>query len=253
MISADLYNQLLWGWMVLGLVSFFFLLRQRQPYGRHIAPGWGPVIPNQIGWMIMEGVAPVFISFWYWTGSLEKTMASHFFYGIYVLHYVYRSFIFPFRTHTQGKKIPLVISGSAVFFNFCNTFVLGYYLGNLGGNYSNEYFFSFRFLLGISIMLAGFFINFKSDNILIGLRKPGETGYKVPKGFLFSYLSCPNHFGEIMEWFGFALMLGNLAGWSFALWTFVNLVPRAMDHHRWYQQQFADYPKERRAVIPYIL
>ena len=253
MISTDLYYQLLALWMGVGFVSFFLLLRQRQPYGRHLTPGWGPLIPNQLGWMIMEGVAPVFISYWYWTGTQEKTMTGHFFYGMYVLHYVYRSFIFPFLTHTRGKKIPLVISGSAVFFNFCNTFILGYYLGNIGGQYSDDYFLSFRFIGGLVIMLTGFYINFRSDNMLIALRKPGETGYKIPFGFLFNKVSCPNHFGEIVEWFGFALMMGSAAGWSFALWTFVNLVPRAMDHHRWYQEQFPDYPKDRRAVIPHIL
>ncbi|MBP7389456.1 MAG: hypothetical protein KA841_03570, partial [Chitinophagales bacterium] len=78
-------------------------------------------------------------------------------------------------------------------------------------------------------------------------------GYKIPNGFLFKYISCPNHFGEMVEWFGFALMMGQLPAYAFALWTIVNLMPRALDHHRWYREKFADYPKERNAVVPFIL
>jgi hypothetical protein len=37
------------------------------------------------------------------------------------------------------------------------------------------------------------------------------------------------------------------------LWTFANLVPRAIDHHRWYKRRFDDYPPDRKAVFPYFL
>jgi hypothetical protein len=39
---------------------------------------------------------------------------------------------------------------------------------------------------------------------------------------------------------------------SFFIWTFVNLVPRAVDHHRWYKNNFKDYPVKRKAVFPFI-
>lgn len=252
-MTVDLYYYILYAWIGLGFVSFPFLLKQTAPYGRHTTKGWGPMIPNQIGWMIMEGFAPIFISIWFFTGNLPKTNASYFLYSIYVLHYVYRSYIFPFRTRTQGKKMPLVISSSAIFFNICNTFVLGYYLGNIGGNYDNSFFYSPAFIIGLSVFITGVFINVKSDNMLIALRAPGETGYKIPKGFLFEYISCPNHFGEIIEWIGYAIMMHALPGYSFALWTAVNLIPRTLDHHRWYLEKFADYPKNRKAVIPGVL
>jgi steroid 5-alpha reductase family enzyme len=101
--------------------------------------------------------------------------------------------------------------------------------------------------------VIGVIINVQSDNILLNLRKPGETGYKIPEGGLFKYVSCPNHFGEIVEWFGFALMVGSLSAWSFFIWAIVNLVPRALDHHKWYKHKFAEYPQERKAVIPGVL
>ena len=252
-MPTEIYNYILYTWIALGIVAFPILLKQTAPYGRHSSDSWGPMIANQLGWMIQEGGAPLFISFWFWTGNLEKTNTSYFFYTLYMLHYIYRSYIFPFRTKTKGKKMPLVICGSAVFFNLCNTFIIGYFLGNIGGNYSNAYFTSLPFILGISVFATGVFINVTSDNMLIALRKPGEKGYKIPYGFLFTKISCPNLFGEIIEWIGFAIMVGSLAAWSFPLWTFVNLVPRALDHQRWYLEKFANYPKDRKAVIPFVL
>jgi hypothetical protein len=37
------------------------------------------------------------------------------------------------------------------------------------------------------------------------------------------------------------------------VWTAANLVPRAVAHHRWYRERFADYPAERKALVPFLL
>ena len=66
-------------------------------------------------------------------------------------------------------------------------------------------------------------------------------------------MSCPNYLGEIIEWVGWAVATWSLAGLSFAVWTAANLIPRAWQHHRWYRAEFPDYPKERKAVIPFLL
>lgn len=247
------FSYLTLGWCALAVISFFFLLRQTQPYGRHTSTAWGPMISNKWGWVIQEAPSMIFLSIFFFIGTLHKTTVSYFLWALWVLHYINRSFIFPFRIKTEGKKIPVIIVLAAIGFNFFNGFFNGYFLGNLGSNYDISYFTSARFIIGIIFFVAGVYINNQSDTILINLRKPGETGYKIPTGGLFKYVSCPNHFGEIVEWFGFAILAGNLAGWSFALWTFCNLVPRTLDHHKWYLQKFPDYPKDRKAVIPFVL
>ena len=56
-----------------------------------------------------------------------------------------------------------------------------------------------------------------------------------------------------MEWTGFAIMTWSPAALVFALWTFFNLVPRALDHHKWYKATFTNYPPERKALIPHLL
>jgi len=188
----------------------------------------------------------------FFLGDGDKGTVAYFFVGLWLIHYLNRTFVFPFRIKTQGKKMPLAITFSAIFFNLINGFICGYYLGNIA-QYDISWFSSIPFIIGISIFCIGFFINNQSDHILIHLRKPGEKGYKIRKGGLFKYLSCPNHFGEIVEWIGFAVMTFALPTTTFALWTMYNLIPRALAHHQWYLEKFGDYPKDRKAVIPKLL
>ena len=141
----------------------------------------------------------------------------------------------------------------ALFFNLMNGFINGYWFGHLAPDYPLNWFIDFRFIGGLSLFITGFILNQYHDNILIDLRKNSTTGYKIPKGGLFKYISCPNFMGEIIEWFGFALMTWCLPTLSFFLWTMVNLIPRALDHHSWYLKTFADYPKNRKAIFPFVL
>ena len=244
------YYYLVYGWIAIAIVSFPYLLKQVAPYGRHSSEKWGWMIPNKLGWVLMELVSPVVFSIFFFSGSLQLTFTSYCFWFLWMLHYFNRSIVFPLRTKTDGKKMPVMIAVSASFFNIINGFLNGYFFGNIGGNYGNEFFASPQFIIGLIVFVAGAFINIKSDNILLALRKPGETGYKIPQGFLFKYISCPNLFGEIIEWFGFALLTWSLPGLSFAIWTAANLTPRAIHHHQWYKEKFAKYPKERKALLP---
>ena len=109
------------------------------------------------------------------------------------------------------------------------------------------------FGIEVPIFLAGMAVNVSSDNRLIALRRDNGADYKIPQGGLFRWISCPNYLGEIVEWCGWALATWSMAGLSFAAWSFGNLAPRAMSHHRWYHEQFPDYPEERKALIPFVL
>jgi 3-oxo-5-alpha-steroid 4-dehydrogenase 1 len=48
-------------------------------------------------------------------------------------------------------------------------------------------------------------------------------------------------------------MCWNLPALSFAVWTAANLIPRSLSHDRWYRERFPNYPRERKAVIPFVL
>ena len=72
-----------------------------------------------------------------------------------------------------------------------------------------------------------------ADNVLLGLRKHGKTGYVVPSGGVFRFISCPNYLGEILEWTGWAVATWSLGGLAFCVFTAANLIPRARSNHQW--------------------
>ena len=252
-MTSNLYSYLLYGWMGLALVLFPILLFITAPYGRHTSNRWGPMINNRFGWILMEFPVVLVFSLLFFLGDAPKSAPSYVIYGLFTLHYVNRVFIFPVQLRGKNKQMPLVIALMAIVFNLGNGFFNGYWFGYLSPAYSMDWFTDWRFLLGILLFAVGMAINISSDQKLIALRKGGKTGYYIPYGGLFRYVSSPNLFGEILEWIGWALLCWCLPAFSFALWTMANLIPRALDHHRWYHRNFENYPAERKAVIPGLL
>jgi hypothetical protein len=240
-------------WTLLALALVPTQLRMAAPYGRHARTDWGPMLPNQLGWFLMELVSLVVFVALFLSGPNEKTAPMWVFFALWTAHYVNRSLIFPWRTHTRGKRMPVAIAASAAGFNIVNAGLNGLYLGWFGDVYPVAWLSDPRFIVGLVVFLAGAAINQWADTKLIGLRSGGGQGYQIPHGGMFEMVSCPNHLGEIVQWSGFALMCWNLPSLSFAVWTAANLIPRAVSHHRWYRATFPDYPAERRAVIPALV
>lgn len=250
-MGEDTFYLIVYIWIALAVVVFPLALFVTAPYGRHTKK-IGFMIPNKLGWILMEIPSPVLCIYFFVTGSGEKTMMHYLFISLFVLHYVNRTFIWPLRTKTKGKQMPLVIAISALFFNMMNGPIIGYYFGNFA-TYDPNWMYDIRFIFGMLLFIFGAYINISSDNKLLKLRKPGETGYKIPQGGLFKYVSAPNLFGEVLEWTGYAIASWSLPTASFAIWSFANLTPRGIDHHKWYLRNFQNYPKERKAILPKIL
>lgn len=251
LLSYDTYRLILFSWIGLAILIFFVLLKITAPYGRHATSGWGPGISNRLAWTIMEAPVLLVLGFFVLTSIDRQSMATWIMIGLFVFHYVNRTFIFPFRLHTKGKTMPILIVGSAIFFNLMNGYSLGYYFKYFA-DYPANWIFDFRFILGLALFITGLVINWKADSALIHLRKPGETHYVIPRSGLFRHISCPNLFGELMEWLGFAILCWNLPAVTFFIWTAANLIPRALSHHRWYKEKFRDYPEDRKAIIPFL-
>ncbi|MCB0527623.1 MAG: hypothetical protein KDC61_01290 [Saprospiraceae bacterium] len=251
-MNEIVFNRFLWAWIIVAIAAFVYLLRVNAPYGRHAKPGWGPTVDNRLGWFLMEFPVIVFFLTVLFSGTNSISGMVAFFCGCFLLHYIHRSIVFPLRLRTRGKRMPVIIVASAIFFNLVNGCSLGYYFGYLA-EYPATWTSDPRFWGGLLLFVTGLAINWHSDHILIRLRKPGDTGYAIPNGGAFRLVSCPNLFGELLEWSGYALMTWCLPAFVFAFWTAANLIPRALAHHRWYVSEFSGYPGERKAIIPFLL
>jgi 3-oxo-5-alpha-steroid 4-dehydrogenase 1 len=247
------FNLFVFSWIMLACIVLVILLFITAPYGRYSLKKFGLTISNKIGWICMEIPVLIIFLFFFITGKADKNVTSWIITILFAVHYLNRSLIYPFRIKTRDKKMPVMIVAMAIFFNAVNGFVNGYYMGSLQNYHTTTWLTDPRFMVGILLFFTGMFINMSADEKLISLRKMNSNGYQIPYGGLFNKVSCPNFLGEMIEWSGFALLCWSLPALSFLVWTICNLVPRALDHHRWYKKQFPLYPPERKAVLPYIL
>ena len=252
MILPELY---FWGLVVMAawtVLTVAILLRLVAPYGRHARAGWGPTLPARWAWVLFESPAVWLFGGLYLAGPNAGEPGPTALVALWLLHYVHRDLVWPFRMTSGDKPMPMAVIGAAFAFQLLNSGLNALWIGTLGA-YPAGWLGDPRFVAGAALFLGGFVVNLHADHVLFTLRAPGETGYKIPRGGLYRYVSCPNYLGEVLEWTGFALASWSLAGLAFAIYTAANLVPRALAHHRWYRERFPDYPPERRALLPGLL
>ena len=240
-------------WVVLALAVVPYLLVRPAPYGRHSRQGFGPAVNARLAWIVMEAPSPLFMIIFFLLGRGLKDPVASIFLGLWLVHYLYRAFLFPLLLPATSRAMPLVIMASGATFNFFNAYLNGRWLFSLAPPRALAWLASPQFIAGSVIFFFGLIVHVMADHQLRVLRRASGGARGLPRGALFRFLSCPNYFGEIVEWLGFALATWSPSGLIFALWTAANLVPRAIHHHRWYRSTFADYPASRRAVVPFLL
>ncbi|MCB9225170.1 MAG: DUF1295 domain-containing protein [Crocinitomicaceae bacterium] len=253
-MSLETLSIICYVWLTIAIAVHITMFFITAPFGRHTSSKWGPMVNNKLGWFIMEMPSLLIMLYFLLFGTYSRSSFVWILFALWIFHYLNRTFIYPLRIKRTPKQMPLFIVINAIFFNLMNAGLNGYYLAELAPvtDYGNEWLTTPYFIVGAILFVVGMTINWQADTILINLRKPGETDYKIPKGFLFDYISSPNLFGEVVEWSGFALMAWNLPGLTFMVWTFANLVPRAKNHHDWYLGHFPDYPKDRKVIFPFL-
>jgi 3-oxo-5-alpha-steroid 4-dehydrogenase 1 len=253
MDESVFYHWLAVAWMALAVVTFVTLFFITAPYGRFSRGGWGPRLGARWGWILMESPSLIAMVVLFAIGDRRSSPVAIIFLALWAVHYVHRSFIYPFRLHGRRPSMAISVILMAVVFNVGNGYLNGRWLFFLGPRLTTSWLYDPRFIVGFILFWVGFALNQHSDKVLLGLRAGGETGYKIPYGGGYRFVSCPNYLGEMLEWAGWAIAAWNLGALAFLVWTVANLAPRAWRTHRWYRQQFPDYPRERKALLPYII
>ena len=255
MMTEEIFNYLLAGMVMLGLVVFISLYFITAGYGQFRTKQWGWSINNKVGWVLME--APAFLTMlciWY-TSGCQTAAPQIVLLGLFLLHYFQRSFIFPFLM--SGKsKMPVTIMLSGVTFNIINGIMQGgglYWFPQESYQQGWEYFGNGIAAIGLVVFFAGMAINLHSDHVIRHLRKPGDTRHYLPKGGMYHFVTSGNYLGELIEWTGFAIIAGSPAAWVFVWWTAANLVPRAHAIHKKYRKEFGNEAVgNRKRIIPFI-
>jgi 3-oxo-5-alpha-steroid 4-dehydrogenase 1 len=180
---------------------------------------------------------------------------------VWLIHYGNRGFVFPYlirspKGATASFSLVIVLTGWLV--TTLHGYLNAVFISDLGTRFTLEWFTDPRFLIGITVYYGSFVLNIHSDAIIRNLRsreeiERGDKVYRIPRGGLFRFVTNPSYLTEITAFTGFAIATWSLGATFILLITIANLVPRAFQTHRWYQERFADYPTERRVLIPFVL
>ena len=213
------------------------------PYGRYSSRAWGVLVNGKLAWILqvcarararmrpqiarcarfapptgrraalapparaaqeMPSIAiPVAFACATRASAPTSSLANRVLLGAFCAHYLNRTFIFPMLIR-GGKPTPLSVFMMALGFCMTNGWVQARAL-TVHHTYPDAWLTDPRFVLGLALFAVGMAINIHADLTLIRLRKPGETGYKVPRGGAFELVSGANFFGECLEWTGFAI------------------------------------------------
>ncbi|KAG7643505.1 3-oxo-5-alpha-steroid 4-dehydrogenase C-terminal [Arabidopsis suecica] len=228
------------------------------PYGKHNRTGWGPTVSPPIAWFVMESPTLWLTLLLFPFGRHAFNPKSLLLFSPYLIHYFHRTIIYPLRlfrsSFPAGKNgFPITIAALAFTFNLLNGYIQARWVSHYKDDYEDGNWFWWRFVIGMVVFITGMYINITSDRTLVRLKKENRGGYVIPRGGWFELVSCPNYFGEAIEWLGWAVMTWSWAGIGFFLYTCSNLFPRARASHKWYIAKFKEeYPKTRKAVIPFV-
>jgi len=249
------------------------------------------LINGRVSWVVMELFAPMSFILTYFSHrtSLDLSLKAILPPLLFLTHYLNRALISPLVLTPSRSKSHILVPFVGILFNLVNGFLLGSYLSSDPTiSYLVHQKPAGTFWLGAGLWFAGFVGNIYHDEILFRIRRKvsskgkdkhqnGEH-YAIPTGGLYSLVSYPNYLCEWLEWLGFAiasapfpfpmdLSPSSLLASPSRLWLpsltppyifLINLVflmlPRAYRGHQWYILRFGDrYPKERRAVFPFVL
>eukprot|EP01006_Ploeotia_vitrea_P026549 TRINITY_DN59520_c0_g1_i1.p1 TRINITY_DN59520_c0_g1~~TRINITY_DN59520_c0_g1_i1.p1 ORF type:complete len:320 (-),score=2.26 TRINITY_DN59520_c0_g1_i1:135-1061(-) len=137
------------------------------------------------------------------------------------------------------------------------------------------YYWSFGVLCGYTLchplytptenetaVMAGLVIFIISElgNLLVHIQlsrlrpSEGSTLRPIPKGFLFSLVSCPNYTFEALSWVGFSLMTSTAFGWLFCFMGAAQMFAWAQKKHIGYIRTYGKEYKNlrRKAMIPFL-
>ncbi|VDK83885.1 unnamed protein product [Onchocerca ochengi] len=125
--------------------------------------------------------------------------------------------------------------------------------------YTPPYFGSVQVAVGFIGFIVCEIGNLSIHLLFKNLRPPGTKIRKIPMPnanpmtLMFNFVSCPNYTYEVGAWFWFSCMTQSLPALIFTFAGFLQMAIWAKEKHRNYIREFPNYPKHRRAIIPFVL
>jgi len=225
----------------------------------------------QVSWttvFIIEYAGPLIYHFlvynfpeFFYNVPVQHSLLQRYVYVMIMLHFLKRELETIFVHRFSHDTMPLFnIFKNSAHYHILSGVLLAYSI------YSPTYSESSSFIkgtqrdnptwivFGVSIWVLAEISNLSTHITLRNLRPAGSRKRAIPYGYGFSLVSCPNYLFEIQAWIVISIMTGSWSAWFFTIVSTVQMTLWALKKHRLYQEEFGnDYPKGRKALVPFIL
>jgi very-long-chain enoyl-CoA reductase len=108
--------------------------------------------------------------------------------------------------------------------------------------------------VGVALYCFGEFMNALVHRYLSTLRSTGGTERKIPVGYGFGIVTCPNYLYEVLAWIGIIIVSRD---WTVAVFISIGaaqMISWAKGKERAYRKEFGDrYKKKRYVIFPGLL
>jgi 3-oxo-5-alpha-steroid 4-dehydrogenase 1 len=274
------YDRVLTG--TLGMTSLMLSLAKYQAkaeYGKYGGRGSGVSLDPKLGWWLMELPATLSFLTFFWRGRSAKVRAEReerdldkkkrgpsgwtpkVLFLVWCLHYGNRGWFFPLNIRVaKGTKQSFALYNSLIgaLFLAAHGYLNGRMFSELGTKYTDAWLRDPRFLIGFLVWASGYAVTVHSESIMRNLRPAdgivsAADRYKIPTGGMYEYVTNAPYLGELTAWLGFNIMTWSPSTLPALFISLANLVPRALEQHKWYLRKFPDYPKNRKALVPFLL
>ncbi|XP_054158091.1 probable very-long-chain enoyl-CoA reductase art-1 [Oppia nitens] len=173
------------------------------------------------------------------------------------IHYVKRILETLFVHRFSHSTMPLMnlFKNCSYYWGFA--FYIGYYVNH--PLYTEPYLGKLQVYSSLIGFLLFEFGNLSIHLALRDLRPAGSTERRIPMPtanpftILFQYVSCPNYAYEWYSWAAFSVMTQCLPAAMFTAAGFIQMAIWALAKHRNYKKEFPNYPRNRKAIVPFIL
>ena len=116
------------------------------------------------------------------------------------------------------------------------------------------YEFSDNVNIGLGVLFMIFeALNYKCHCITAALRKPGSNERGIPQGYGFGIVTVANYMWEGFAWTTFVPLAQSWGAVMLMFMSWFAMHDRGKVKHRKYQEQFPEYAKGKKILIPYIL
>ncbi|KAG9305164.1 hypothetical protein G9A89_010672 [Geosiphon pyriformis] len=219
----------------------------------------------QIGWrtvFLIEYLGPIVIHpiFYYFSETIYRQSFQHskmqtITYYLVLAHFIKREFETAFVHRFSHGTMPFhFVFKNSAHYHLLSGLNLAFWVygpwnavGTLGGKREEWYLWTC-----VAIWTWAQLSNLNTHITLRNLRPPGTRVRKIPYGYGFDLVSCPNYFFEIIGWVAILALTKSFAALFFLIVGGGQMIIWAIKKHKNYRKEFRDYPRNRKILIPFV-